>query len=241
MTFKVRVANFLKSSAFGRFIYPIVQNTYRAYAIPARRRRLRKYGWRTLEKVHTILTEHEIPYFCDYGTLLGLIREGGFIKHDDDIDLTVLPGTKSPQEVYHALTNSGFAFLHGFKIENRVVEFSVTDTTGLNIDIFFPRKDEHGKFYGFDIFWEPERVYPSELENTVVETEYTMPKALMTLTMPNGINVSVPQDYEKLLVEEFGPTWQIPDAKFVARDSLPCQELSEYAVRITEMELTDLL
>ncbi len=237
MTFKVRVANFLKSSAFGRGIYPLVQNTYRAYAIPMRRRRLQKHGWDTLKKVHEVLTKTGIGYFYDYGTLLGLIREGGFIKHDDDIDLTILPGTKSPNEVYRVLVNNGFAFLHGFKVGTRIVEFTVTDINGLSIDIFFPRKDNRGKYYGVDIFWEPERTYPSELANTVVETEYSMPEALATFTMPNGVDVSIPKDYEKLLVEEFGSTWRIPDAKFVARENLPCKELSEYAVRITEMEL----
>ena len=237
MTFKVRVANFLKSSAFGRWIYPIVQNTYRAYAIPMRRRRLQKYGWATLKKVHEVFTKSGVDYFFDYGTLLGLIREGGFIKHDDDIDLTIMPGTKSPHEVYRTLMDNRFTFLHGFKVGTRIVEFTVTDISGLSIDIFFPRKDNLGKYYGVDIFWEPERIYPSELANTVVETEYSMPEALATFTMPNGVDVSIPKDYEKLLVEEFGSTWRIPDAKFVARENLPCKELSEYAVRITEMEL----
>lgn len=236
MSFKVKVANFLKSSAFGRWIYPIVQKTYRAYAIPRRRRRLQKHGWETLKKLHYVFTENHVSYFFDYGTLLGLIREHGFIKHDDDIDLTIMPNTLSPYAVYEILMRNGFTFLHGFKIENKIVEFTVLDANGLSVDIFFPRKDENGKFYGIDIFWDPAKEYPSQLENTAVETPYTLPSKLATMTL-HDVEVSIPEDYTKLLVEEFGSTWNIPDAKFIARDVIPCKELDVFAVRINEVEI----
>lgn len=236
MSFKVKVANLLKSSAFGRWIYPVVQNTYRAYAIPMRRRRLQKHGWETLAKLNQVFVDNHIPYFFDYGTLLGLIREKGFIKHDDDIDLTILPETFTPRNVYEILTQNGFRFLHGFKIGSQIVEFTVVDDNDLTADIFFPRKDKNGKMYGIDIYWDPEQAYPSELANSVVETAYTTPATLTTI-MVNTVSVSVPQDYEKLLIEEFGSTWNIPDAKFVARDTIPCRKLDVFAIRITEAEL----
>ena len=42
-----------------------------------------------LQHLDSLFTSHSIPYWICGGTLLGAIRHGGFIPHDDDIDLEV--------------------------------------------------------------------------------------------------------------------------------------------------------
>ena len=42
-----------------------------------------------LGKVVDIMDENNIPYYLDCGTLLGCIRENGFIEKDTDIDVTI--------------------------------------------------------------------------------------------------------------------------------------------------------
>ena len=42
-----------------------------------------------LEKTLTIFEKHNIQYWASGGTLLGAIREGKIIEHDDDIDLSM--------------------------------------------------------------------------------------------------------------------------------------------------------
>ncbi|MCQ2110128.1 MAG: LicD family protein [Bacteroidaceae bacterium] len=54
---------------------------------------LRKAQERMLDilvEIDAVCRRHDIPYWLDFGTLLGAVRHGGFIPWDDDLDVTVL-------------------------------------------------------------------------------------------------------------------------------------------------------
>lgn len=54
---------------------------------------LRKAQLRMLDilmEVDKICKKHNIPYWIDYGTLLGAVRHGGFIPWDDDLDVGMM-------------------------------------------------------------------------------------------------------------------------------------------------------
>ena len=43
----------------------------------------------TLDEFHRVCEKNNIPYFVQYGSLLGLIRDGGQIPWDYDVDVVV--------------------------------------------------------------------------------------------------------------------------------------------------------
>ena len=69
----------LKSNRLGQAIYPALNKLYRLYSVPARRRKLRKYGYKLLDELFTISEKERIGLFPLFGSLLGFERDGGFI------------------------------------------------------------------------------------------------------------------------------------------------------------------
>ena len=241
MDIKALTKKILKTSALGRIIYPLIQGTYRSVAIPMRRRRLQKHGLKTLEHVHSVLSRNNIKYFIDFGTLLGFVRENGFIKHDDDIDLSIYPGQSiRPCELLKCFLDNGFTYVHAFSVREKIYEFTVRDTNQLTVDVFFPRiTDEPGVMAGPDIFWDSEREYPSETANTILEPRYHIPSGVKLRDF-NGVKVSIPESPDKLLVDEYGDNWQTPISNYVAKEVIPSPELDCFAFRLTEEEALSL-
>ena len=74
--------------------------------------------YQTVKDVHDVMEAANIPYWIDFGTLLGAVRHKGFIPWDDDIDLSMRK-TDKPLFVqrcipilerlgYHVKTGEGF-------------------------------------------------------------------------------------------------------------------------------------
>ena len=225
----------LKASWLGNKIYPLVQRCWRAYAIPKRQKRLQKCGPAVLMRLHKLLQKHKVPYYCDYGTLIGLVRDGGFIRHDDDIDISIQPNTMRPTQVLRVFLDAGYGFVHGFSYEDRLMEFTVADSSGVTIDVFFPLKmKEEGMIHGYQPIWDPMRVYPSEKANTVIEYDFVEAIGVKTINVV-GTSAFVPGNFDEVLTSEYGP-WQVPNAKFNTVKDRKHRELPGFAYRLTKDE-----
>ncbi len=237
-TLKVKdcVRKLLKDSYLGRKIYPYVQRCWRAYAIPKRQKRLQKCGPAVLTRLHQLLQKHNVPYYCDYGTLIGLVRDNGFIKHDDDFDISIQPNTMRPAEVLKIFLDAGYGFVHGFNYEGRVMEFTVADSSGVTIDVFFPVKmDAEGMIHGYQPIWEPTRAYPSEKANTVIEYDFVEATGITTIKVV-GTEARIPGNFDEVLTSEYGP-WKVPDSKFNTVTDRKHREMPGFAFRLTKEEV----
>ena len=93
---------------------------HKIYTKPRRLRKIRRYGIPMIEAFDKALTSADIPFSPVYGTLLGAIREKGFIKHDDDVDMGVwtdrLPG--GLEALHDALKKEGFTLRRTLLVDN---------------------------------------------------------------------------------------------------------------------------
>ena len=72
---------------------PIIKSIYKAYRkkkTESSRNLLSQFGIEIAELFTMALANEGITTFPYFGSLLGLVREGCFLRHDDDIDMCFL-------------------------------------------------------------------------------------------------------------------------------------------------------
>lgn len=130
---------------------------------------LRKAQLRMLEiliEIDKICRRHSIPYWIDFGTLLGAIRHKGFIPWDDDVDICVMEKDYKhlreilikelpPQYVFQDTSTDKYAFFTYGRVR---------DKKSYCYYPYFVKLKEQGLWV--DIF-RYEEVYATKLQNVV--------------------------------------------------------------------------
>lgn len=173
--------------------------------------RLQRYGWEILERTDAALKNWDTGYFVDYGTLLGLVREKGFIRHDDDIDFSLPYGKLSPKDLLELMLKNGFTFMRSFVWQERVTEITFLYKK-IEVDFFYMFHDEDGCWFSlaYDTF--------------VIENGVHVAKEVRRFDKPNhldvvkrlihGVNVAMPCAEAEVLEYTYGSTWMTPINNF---------------------------
>lgn len=104
-----------------------------------------KNGIKVLKAFDECLTSNGFTYTLAFGTMLGAIREQGFIPHDLDIDVAMWSEDYSPR-LCNCLKNNGFSLIRKLVVdEGKSGREETYEHKGVTIDIFFiyPAIDQH--------------------------------------------------------------------------------------------------
>ena len=150
---------------------------------------------RVVTDVCRIFEMHEIDYWCDFGTLLGLYRERDIISGDKDADLSILEPEKPKIMALAAVL--------------RANGYELTDRGGRARKLI--RICDAKTHYYLDVY-----LYVRDgamLRSVLASTREDIPADLVARRVPApflGVTVTVPEDVPAVLRYRYGPAFTTP-------------------------------
>lgn len=156
--------------------------------------------WDRIGEHMGFLTRQGYEVFLNSGTLLGVVRDGRLIDHDDDIDLAIILHAESAEtaaQEWSALRSTMREA--GILVEEQMMSDAIFKLTG------------HGdvKFDLFPAWFEGDRffVYPHTFGDLTRDDVLPLSKCPKT-------GHYIPADSEKMLANNYGTDWRTPDPYF---------------------------
>jgi hypothetical protein len=151
--------------------------------------------------LNIINQEFGIPAFASSGTLLGLVREGQFLGHDDDLDICYISAKKENEDILNErLKLIEFLNNNDYKVSNsRGAHLWCTTPERITIDIFT------GWLAGSCCIMHP-------LSSVGVSTNSILP---LKVEQYNGFGIYIHHKPKELLELNYGTNWESSDPFWV--------------------------
>ncbi|MGP5524289.1 hypothetical protein ACTXM3_13530 [Glutamicibacter arilaitensis] len=170
--------------------------------------------------------------FIFSGTLLGYVRDSGFIPHDKDMDCAYLSGKETATEVITEFVALADALIDaGFSVTPKASCIAVRRAPGSNIMVDIAH-----------LFIKPDGYVGFPFGRVGIEDVSTRIFSPLGSGMLSGFPVTIPANTEALVEHIYGPEWRTPDPEFKwgeRRRSRDPQPLLNYSQR-TRIAMEDL-
>lgn len=148
--------------------------------------------------------EAGVPAYICYGTLLGAVRNGKLIGHDNDIDLAYVSEHPYPVDVVR----------EGYRVERvlRDAGWVVRRGSGVRLNVRLRLSDNSVRFVDvFTSHWVNGVLYIPSDTGYRCSRDAILPLSTVELM---GRPVPAPADSEALLAATYGKNWRVPDPSF---------------------------
>lgn len=198
---------------------PIWRKLYIEPMINKQRKKLHENGLALLQQLDGAMRHANIPYSLVFGTLLGAVRDSGFIKHDFDIDIAVW-GDSDHAQIEETLKNAGFKLYR--RIEVDCGAFGREETyvyNGVYVDLFyFYVYDNHLKYTNVFVPFETCKDFEESCDKfgglLPIQLILPLSKEVKYISFL-GMQVPIPINEIEFLEARYGQNWRIPDPTFV--------------------------
>ncbi len=212
------------------FAKKILKPFYYPYKKHLDNRRNKVYRENALDVLSTFdqcLTENGYNYILIFGTLLGAVREKGFIKHDADIDTAIWIEDFDEINIHRVLTERGFVLDHKYEIDGGKLAKEVTYVMkDVSIDIFciYPAIDTYPYVSSK---WSPVDGYITN-EESMKKAGYITGKRLelplkkkIVRTSFEGLQLPIPENAEEVLAFYYGEDYMNPNPSWYECNDFP--------------------
>lgn len=222
----VRFAHRVAGIPFAKKLLKPFYYAYKRSLVNKRNKAFLDNALNTLEAFDACMQNNGYPYTLIFGSMLGAVREHGFIRHDVDIDVAMWKEDYD-DGVQKALEEVGFKLDHRFLIddgESAREETYVKDDVSIDVYCIFPPIDEYPYICSK---WRPVSDSVS-WENSMKQYGYVTGKRLempikksITRVPFESITLPVVNNADEVLRFYYGNDYLSPNPKWVERDDYP--------------------
>lgn len=157
----------------------------------------RKQGESVLQKAHMVLNDLGVMHWLEFGTLLGVVREGKLIDHDTDIDFGIFIEDYS-ENISNALVKAGFKRTH--RIELNQGKYGLEESfeyRGVSLDLFYFTKTNEGMYC---------HLFPLKNGSRIARELHTSVNGFKSIQW-RGLKLNIPEDEDARLKDTYGDYW----------------------------------
>ena len=182
---------------------------------------LRSDGAEVAARIQRILTDAGIETSLACGSLLGVVREGHFMAHDDDLDFMVVvtPGFDW-DAVRIALEPEGFTLRYHYMFGNTITEQTYATDSGFRFDIFgFVADEETSTMRLFYYAQRRDMIYENPGDSSVWYRDLPLCRNMVPVEV-EGHTLVIAGNAEDILAVHYGPDWRVPDTGWSPKEAL---------------------
>lgn len=213
-SFIYRLADRFHSNRVLRFLFLKPYRKYKYHVSLYKKKAFHDCAHTVLTLFYEALKEIDCLCWLEFGTLIGAVRENGFIAHDDDIDVGMFLKDR-PKNLEKHLAKYGFKRSRHIMVDDGQEAFEETYTLqGISIDIFYFHLSEYAnKMHCYEFVTDPDRL-PREFMDEVGGF-WTMKDTFPYQGFSNhsflGLTVKIPSNYDEHLKAHYG-NYMEPDS-----------------------------
>lgn len=213
-------------------IYRGVKNVLKPYYLPLlhklkyikKNRNFKANGNEVLLKAKKALDEIGVLFWLDYGTLLGVYRDGKLISYDTDVDVGVFLNDYSPK-IIEAMEGEGFSYERKIVVdEGKYAMEQSFSYLNVKIDLFYYRQEGRKMI---------SHLFPLDAQKKFIVREiYTTFSDFKEIEFLNN-SFKIPKDTELRLEETYGTDWRIPISNwYTPNDALNSKIINKHCKEI---------
>ena len=211
---KKKIKDFLRRFPLTRKVFTRWEKQRIEDGIERDRKILHQNGNKLIHDIQLCIKDMNEIVFFDFGTLLGIIREGKIIGHDLDVDVGVsIRESDTIMNTRDIFKRAGYSiFSTSILDDDVIVQDTFIDSNGIHFDVSYYYIEE-GKGIVYLLYRDPQKKYNADNWDVVMASSDVVKSTILYDFY--DFKVNVPENYLDHLSNRYGENWRVPDKGYI--------------------------